>query len=122
MAKPSIGFEIGRKTEKAGPVGEIEPGTDQQFQALPLGLFMSPHHAGQAVAIGDGDGFMAERSGGDHQLMRVRRSFEEGEIGGDLKLDVAHGLHRYSIFSPQRSRRTRRKKRRRQSLSFPKIF
>jgi hypothetical protein len=57
-----------------------------------LGGGMRAHHPGQAVTVGDGDGAISQRLGGDHQLVRIRCPFEEGEIAGDVEFGVRNFL------------------------------
>jgi hypothetical protein len=88
LAQPAIGFEIARETEQTGPIGQIEPRPDDQLDGMFLGGGMRAHHPGQAVTVGDGDGAISQRLGGDHQLVRIRCPFEEGEIAGDLEFGI----------------------------------
>ncbi len=75
------------------PVGEGEAGAHHQAKAEILGRRVGAHDAGQGVAVGHGDGGVAERLGRLHQLPRARGAAQEGEAGRDRQLGIgrAHG-------------------------------
>ena len=90
--EPAIGRPVGREAQHARTIVEIEPRADDEADARRLGRHMGAHHAGQRVAVGDGERLEAERGGGDRQLVGVRRAAQEAEVRGDLELGVAgHG-------------------------------
>ena len=51
---------------------------------------MGPHHAREAVAVGYADGGMAQRGGLPDELAGMRRAAQEGIVGGDGQLGIAH--------------------------------
>ncbi len=89
----TIGGAIGGKTKQAGAVAEIEAAGGDEADADHLGRLVGAHDAGKRIAVGDGEGPMAERGGGHRQLLGMRGAAQEGEIAGDLQLGVA-GAHR----------------------------
>ncbi len=86
--EPSVGGAVDGEAEQAVAAGKIEPRADDELDAGFLRLDMRADHAGQRVAVGDGDGLQAERRRLEHQLLRVRAAAQEAEIGRDLKLGV----------------------------------
>ena len=67
----AIGRAVGRVGEKALAAGEIEPCADDQVEPDLLGLGMGAHDAGQRIAVGDGNGLMAEKGGLRDELFRL---------------------------------------------------
>ena len=89
--QPAIGGAIGGVGEQARTVGEIEAAADDKPDADHFRRMMRAHDAGKAVAVGDRDRLMAERRGGQHQLVGMRRAAQEREITGDLQFRIRHG-------------------------------
>ncbi len=87
-AQPAIGGAVGREAEQARRVRQIEAAADDEAEVELLGGGMGAHHAGERVAVGDGDGAVAELARAQHQLGRMRGAAQEGEIGGDLQLGI----------------------------------
>ena len=59
----------------------------QPRQFLQRGI--GPHHAGDRVAVGDGDGLQPQFGGAGHQLFGVRGPGEEGEVRGDAQFGIS---------------------------------
>ena len=53
---------------------------------------MGPHHPGQRIAVGDGDGGKAQFGGAGDQFLGVGGPGEEGEIGGHAELGIRGGV------------------------------
>ena len=79
-----IGGAAGGQTNEAQVAGQAEPGADHQPDASFLGGDVGAHDAGQRIAIGDGDGRMAEGGGRHDQFLRVRSTAQETEVAGHL--------------------------------------
>ena len=84
----AIGGAVGRQAEQARRVGEIETGTDDEFEIDLLRRHVRSHDTGERVAIGDRERRQTERLGLRDQLMRMRAAAQEGEIGRHLQLRV----------------------------------
>jgi hypothetical protein len=61
---------------------------DEQLHACRLGRDVHADGAGQAVAIGDGNGAIAEFAGPRRQFIGVRRSLQKGKIRAAMKLGI----------------------------------
>ena len=91
-AKPAVSGAVRRVGEQARRIVEIETRADDEFDAADFFCRkMGAHHAGERVAIGDGDCRKPERLCRRHQLLGVRAATQEREIGGDFELGVAWG-------------------------------
>ena len=86
-----IGGAISRITEDAGSGAKIQSRADDKADAGLLGGVMGAHDAGKAVAVGNGEGRIAQRMRRHHQLVRMRAALKEAEIGGDLEFGVHQG-------------------------------
>jgi len=64
-------------------------GADDERQAAVFRRSVRPHDAGERVAIGDGQRRVSEFSRARHQFVRVRRPFQEGEVGFAMQFGVA---------------------------------
>ncbi len=84
----AIGGAIGRQAEQARRVGEIEPGTDDEFEVDLLRRHIRPHDAGERIAIGDRQRRQTKRLGLRDQLMRVGAAAQEGEVRRHLQLRI----------------------------------
>ena len=89
--QPAIGGPAHGKTQHAEATGEVELRADHQPQPKPPRRAMGPYHPGQSIAVGDGDGAVAERGGGGNQLIRMGRTAQKAEIRRHLKLGVGRG-------------------------------
>ena len=72
-------------------------GTDaQSLGFLPQGLQRRkrPHHPGQRIAVGDGDGGQPQFGGPGHQLLGVGGAGEEGEIRRHAEFCISGGILR----------------------------
>ena len=99
-AQPRVGGPVGRPAQKRGAAGQVEPAADQEPNALGLRRLVRPYDAGQAVAVGDRDAGQAQLAGTRHQLLRVRGTAQEAEVGRGLELGVAHGVHGAAMARP----------------------
>ena len=94
LREAAIGGPVLRKHQQAGGILKIQPAAHHQAQPCLLGSHMGTNHAGQAVAVGDGDRRMTERGGLQYKLARVRCAPEERVIGGNLEFRVLdHANH-----------------------------
>ena len=93
LRQASVGGAVGGKAQHAETVLEVEPAADHEPYPGMARHEMGAHDAGQAVAVGDRDGAVAEPGRGQGQLLRVRGAAQEAEITGDLKLDVIGCRH-----------------------------
>ena len=66
--KPPVGGAVGGQAERARPVLEVEAGADDQGDAATARCGVGAHDAGQAVAVHDGNGAVAERGSGFHPV------------------------------------------------------
>ena len=80
-------------------IGKDQPRPDQQLNVFLLGRHMGPHHPGQAVAVGDRDGGVAQCASRPHQLFRVRGAAQEAEIAGAEQFGVVCNGHSVNIYS-----------------------
>jgi len=69
--EPPVRGPIGREQHEWGGVDGRDFGPDQQVQVVLFRGQMSPDHAGQGVAVGDGQGTVAELGRLGDQLLRV---------------------------------------------------
>ncbi len=107
--QPAIGRPVRRIAEQAPAVAQVEAAADDEADAGLLRRLMRAHHPGQRVAVGDGEGGVAERRGGHRQLLRMRAAAQEGEVAGDLQLGVAgHRAARRRAVEPQRHEDTKK--------------
>src|SRR4029077_3785201 len=83
-----------RKGEGARAVAQIETAADDKAEPDLFCRMMRAHDAGEAVAVGDRDRCMTESSRGQHQLVRMRRTAQKREVGGDLQFRVARTAFR----------------------------
>ena len=102
-AKPAIGRAILRIAQQARRIREIEPAPDDQADRRNLlcrllAAVEGAHDPRQCVAIRHADRLIAQRRRLRRQLLRPRPALQEGEVGGDLKLDGAEG-HFFSAAS-----------------------
>ena len=88
-AQPAIGGARGGPGQQRQAV-EIEPGPHHERQLRILGRAMRPHHAGQRVAVGDGQRGEPQMPGLHRQLLGMRGPAQKGEIAGALQFGVAH--------------------------------
>ena len=88
-AQAGIGGAVGRVREQRRAALQIQPAADDQPHAKLGGPPMRTQHAGQGIAIGDGDRLVAEQLGGREQFLHVAGAAQEGVVGGDLQLGVA---------------------------------
>ena len=65
-----------------------ELGADEGTQAGAAGGLVEARHAVEAVAVGQGEGAMAELGGAVRQVLRVRGALQEGEGAAAAQLDV----------------------------------
>ena len=90
-AKPSISRAVlGVAQEIGRAVHEGQAAADDQFHVQFAGRKVSAHDAGKRVAVGYGDGGKAEFGGADDEFVRMRGSFQKGEIGRHLQFGVTH--------------------------------
>ena len=89
--KPRVGGAVGREQHNRGSIERREFGADQQVQLMLLRGHVGPHDAGQRVAVGDGQGRVAEFGGTLHQLFGVRRAAEKREVGEAVEFGVSRG-------------------------------
>ena len=68
--------------------GMKAPSADSADAGVAPAMAVPPHHARDAVAVGDADAGKPEMPGLLHQLLRVRAATQEREIRGDGKLGV----------------------------------
>jgi hypothetical protein len=95
-AEPAIGRAVLRIAEQARRVLEIEPAADDEPNRPEtllelIASVIGPHNARQRVAVRDPDRFIPELSRLQRQLLRTRPTLQEGEVGGNLKLDGTEG-------------------------------
>ncbi len=64
-------------------------GADDQFQLDLFGGAVSPHDAGQAIAIGDRQRGIAQLGGAQHQLIGMRGPFQKRKVGFAMQLGIA---------------------------------
>ncbi len=74
------GGAVGRPGEVFRPVLEPQPHAGQEAQPFRLGRHMGAHHAGEGIAVRDTHRRMAERLRHAHDLMRMGRALQEGEV------------------------------------------
>ena len=89
-AEAAVSRAVGGETQQCGTVLEVETGPHHQPDPQPAGGVMGPHHPGQTVAIGDGDGRQAKDGGRRHQYVGMGGAAQKAEIAGDLQLGVSH--------------------------------
>ena len=88
----AIGGPVGGEGEQALAAVEVEPGADHDAKAEFLRLGMSAHHAGQRIAVGDGDGGVLEQRRLGDEFFRQGGAFEKREGCAHMKLGIgAHG-------------------------------
>ena len=66
-------------------------GADHQRQTIFLGGGVRPHHAGQRVAVGDGQRLIAQGDGPGHQFVGMRSSFEKRKVRFAMQFGVGQG-------------------------------
>lgn len=96
--QPAVGWAVGGKQDEGRAVEGRDFGADDQLEG-PVGVCgvvfpggdVGPDGAGERVAIGDGEGFVAQGGGLVDELFRMRRSAQEGEVGQAIELGVANG-------------------------------
>ena len=71
-------------------VERMNLGADEQFQPHGLGRRMSPHHAGQALAIRYGQRGIAQFGGPGHEFIRMRRPGKERIVRLRMQLGITH--------------------------------
>ena len=87
-AEPPIGRAIRWQTDQARGIGKVEPRPDDEAHLSLLGREISARDARQGIAIRDRNGAETERLGGGDQLLGMRSTLQEGEIGRDLKFGI----------------------------------
>ena len=91
-AEPAVSGAVRWVGEQARRIVKIESAAHDEFDAAHFACGkVRAHHAGERVAVGDGDGRESERLCRRHQLLGVRAAAQKGEIGGDVELGVARG-------------------------------
>ncbi len=91
-AKPSISRAVLGVAEEIGrAVHEGQAAADDQLHVQFAGGKVGAHGAGKRVAVGDGDGGKAEFGGADGEFVRMRGSFQKGEVRRHLQFGVARG-------------------------------
>ena len=96
--QPAPGGAILRISENVRrAVGEDEPRADRDADTCFLRLGMSPHHAGDRVAVGDAEAREPELLRAIDQLFRMRGTAQKGKIGGDGKLGIRGHFYSHSL-------------------------
>ena len=78
----------GGEAEKAWAIGEVEAGARDEVEAgAPSGL-VGAHDPGKRVAVGQGEGAVAQLDCAFDHLIGVGGAPQEGEVAGDLEFGV----------------------------------
>ena len=102
-AEPAVSRAIRRVSEQARGILQDEARAGDELDAHFLGGEMGPHHAGERIRVGDGDGLVAKRLRGRHQLFGVRAAAQKGEVRGDVELGIAGWGGRHHANTPCRN-------------------
>src|SRR3954468_4612391 len=94
-AEIAIGGAILRISKDIGrAIAENQTSADQKartsYSLLFAPFLIGAHHASQAVAIGDADGGIAQIGRLDDEVAWMRSAAQEGIVGGDSQLRIAH--------------------------------
>ena len=89
LREAAISRLVGGPGKERRAVGEVEADAGEKAQAQLLRLDVGADDAGEAVAVGDGDGGHAQLVSAQGQLLRVRGTAQEAEVGGYLELGVS---------------------------------
>ena len=81
----------GGEAEQAGAVLQVEPGARDEVEAGALGGLVGADDPGQRVAVGQGEGAVAEFGRAFDHLLGVRGAPQEGKVAGDLEFGVGGG-------------------------------
>ncbi len=84
----AVGCPAGGVEEDGRGVLGDDLGADEQLQVRLFGCAVHSHGAGDRVAIGDGQGVVAEFGGALDQFVGMRRPAEKGEVGFAVELGV----------------------------------
>ena len=91
----AIGVAVGSQQHHASRIARGNLRTNQQLQPALLGRRVGPHHAGQAVAIGNGERLVAKLGRAGDQFVGMRRPFEKRKIREAVQFGVTKpGMHR----------------------------
>ena len=86
----AVAFAIGGQQYQAQSVVETKLAADDERQAALFGFDMRAHDAGERTFIGDRQRLVAQLVRPRDQLLGVRRTAQEGEIGNTVQLGVGH--------------------------------
>jgi hypothetical protein len=88
--QPRPGGAVLRPHQQRIAVHQVQPAARDQPHMGRLARQQRPHHAGNAVAVGDPQRIIAQVRRRREQLLTGRGAAQEGEVAGRLQLDVGH--------------------------------
>ncbi len=89
-AQTRVGRAVPGIDEQDGVVLEDQLAADDQPHPGDLGRFVGPNDPGEAVAVGDRQGFKAADGGLPEQFLAGTGAAQKGEVGRAMELGVAH--------------------------------
>ena len=91
LAQVAPTVQVVRQGHQGAAVRQGKFGAGQQLQAALFGLGMRPHQPGHRTRVGDGQCVVAQLGGARHQLLGVRGTALEAEVGQAMQLGIAGG-------------------------------
>jgi len=88
FAETPVCGAICRVDQKARPVLQIKPGSDDNLEPHLLGSDMCPNHAGKGVAVGNGESLMTQCLGRRNKLLGMTAAAQEREVRRYLEFCV----------------------------------
>ena len=86
--EPPIPLPVHRPEQHGAGIGQRDFGSDHELEARFLRRDMGANHARHAVSVGDGQPGVTQHRRLVHQLVGMRRPFQEGEVRLAMKLDI----------------------------------
>src|SRR5690606_18174341 len=85
-----IGFAVGRISQQAGAIHEVEPATRNEAYAVLAGCHMCPNDTCEAIAIRNSHGSVTQYRSPLYQFIGVRSPAEETEVRRYLQFYIYH--------------------------------